>query len=139
MVTILLDAHAAVFYFGPTIVHTPLGDTENTTDPYVVSATITARSAVDPGRLRLFWRVDGGGWQQSPLVSAGGDDYAGEIPAAVGGGGVPPAGRESPVRRSFPSRRITPMAATRTTAARIIQPYAERPFPAASMPRVLGS
>ncbi len=81
----IVDAYAAVTYWGPSIAHTPLVDTEDTVGPYVVTATITDRQGLAGATLSLVWRVDGGPWQTAPLTPAGGDAYTGEIPGQAGG------------------------------------------------------
>jgi subtilisin-like proprotein convertase family protein len=82
----IIDAHAAVTYWGPNIVHEPLGDTENIIGPYPVTATITDREPLDPGALYLFWRLDGGPWSQVALLAVGGDQYTADIPGQATGG-----------------------------------------------------
>jgi len=81
----ILDAHAAAHYFGASILHAPLGDTEQTTGSYAVDCTITDRVALTPADLQLHWRADAGAWQQVQLAPAGGDAYAATIPAQDGG------------------------------------------------------
>ncbi len=84
----LLDAWAAVHYFGATIAHDGLGDTEDVVGPYTVTAAITDREALDPAALLLHWRVDGGPWQQTALASAGGDLWTADIPGQAAGADV---------------------------------------------------
>jgi subtilisin-like proprotein convertase family protein len=81
----VVDALAAIQYWGPAITHTPLSDTEDTTGPYLVTATITDRVGLETGSLVVAWRLDGGAWSQTPLVAAGGDEYVAEIPGQTGG------------------------------------------------------
>ncbi len=82
----ILDAHAAAHYFGASIVHAPLGDTEDTAGPYTVSCTITDRVPLDPAELRLHWRVAGAPtFTEATLVAQGGDDYAADIPGQAAG------------------------------------------------------
>ena len=77
----ILDAYAAAHYYGASIVHDSLGDTEDVTGPYTVSCTITDRVPLDPGELSLYWRVSGApGFTETALTSLGGDDYAADIP-----------------------------------------------------------
>jgi len=76
----IVDAEAALAYFGPTIDHTPLIDTEDVIGPYIVTATITSPEPLDSGSLALSWRVDNGPWQQVGLNAAGDDVYTAEIP-----------------------------------------------------------
>ncbi len=82
----IVDAYAAVTYWGPAIVHVPLGDTEDTVGPYSVTATITDSEPLDPSSLFLYWRVDGGSWNQVLLSAAGGDLYSADIPGQTTGG-----------------------------------------------------
>ncbi|HEX9794798.1 MAG TPA: choice-of-anchor B family protein [Planctomycetota bacterium] len=62
-----------------TISHTPLGDTQNETGPYVADAEITsANGSVSSATLR--YAVDGGAQQTVAMSPAGGDHWAGNIP-----------------------------------------------------------
>lgn len=82
----ILDAYAAAHYFGASIVHAPLGDTEDTAGPYAVTCTITDRVPLDPTELSLYWRVVGGpGFIETALSAQGGDVYAAEIPGQAAG------------------------------------------------------
>ncbi len=82
----VIDAYAAVAYWGPLIEHTPRGDTEDLVGPYAVSARITSRVGLDPGMLVLKWRVNGGAWQELPLVAMGAQEYGADIPGQPQGG-----------------------------------------------------
>ncbi len=62
----------------PSINHTPLGNTGDTTGPYVVDATITDPSGV--ASATVYYRVDGGGWTTDAMSDLGGNDWQGEIP-----------------------------------------------------------
>ncbi|HRX52541.1 MAG TPA: S8 family serine peptidase, partial [Candidatus Krumholzibacteria bacterium] len=84
----LIDAHAAVHYWGPTLLHEPLADTEDTAAPILVSGRILGREAVAAGTPAVRWRVDGGAWQSTPLTLVSGNLYQGAIPAQPGGGQV---------------------------------------------------
>jgi len=84
----ILDAHAAAHYFGASIVHTPLTDTEDTSGPYAVSCTITNRVALDPASLKLYWNVDSGAWNEVALVDLGGDAYEAQIAGQTAGSDV---------------------------------------------------
>jgi len=84
----IIDAQAAASYWGATIDHQPLADTEDAVGPYAVTATITDRNPLDPGAMDLFWRVDGGPWNQVALASSGGDEFSADIPGATSGGFV---------------------------------------------------
>ena len=81
----VVDALAAVSYWGATIDHEPLGDTENTTSPIAVVAGITDRLPLDPGTREVVWRSDGGPWQRTPLAHDGGVTYRAELPAQPAG------------------------------------------------------
>ena len=82
----IIDALAAMDYWGPSVDHTPLEDVEDETGPYTVSAQINDRVALDPANLDLFWRVDGGSWNTVPLSWQGGITYGADIPGQSGGG-----------------------------------------------------
>ena len=101
----ILDAHAAAHYFGASITHAPLADTEDTAGPYAVACTITDRLALDPAALKLWWRVDGGAWTETALVSAGADDFEATIPGQPSGSDVDyylSAGDESGIVTNLP-------------------------------------
>jgi len=110
----IIDALAAVTYFGPSFVHQPLVDTEDTTGPYFVAATITDREGVDGTSVSLNYRLDGGFWERVTLLPTGDPDtWAGAIPGQPAGAIVeyyleaasinavtttlPPWGAESPI------------------------------------------
>jgi serine protease AprX len=76
----VVDAFAAIQYFGPRLDHEPLPDTEDPAGPYAIAATITDRLPLDPGSFEIVYRLDGGAWQTTPLAAAGGDLYTGAIP-----------------------------------------------------------
>lgn len=80
----IIDAFAAVNYFGPTLVHEPLGDTESTGLPYTVSAVITDR--VQVGTATVHYRLGGGSWLEVAMVEAGEPDtYTANIPGQSAG------------------------------------------------------
>jgi len=81
----IVDALAALNYYGPVIVHTPLNTTEDTVGPYVIDATITSRTPLDDSSLMLNWRIDGGPWQSESLIDLGDDAYSATIPGQPGG------------------------------------------------------
>jgi len=81
----ILDALAAVTYWGASIDHAPLGDTEDTSGPITVSAVITDRLPLLPGVMDVVWRTAGGPWQRTPLAPAGGDLYTAALPAQPAG------------------------------------------------------
>lgn len=82
----IIDAYAAVAYWGPLIEHEALHDTEDLGGPYVVHARITSRAGLAPGSLAARWRLAGGAWQQVPLAAAGGDMYVANLPGQPAGG-----------------------------------------------------
>ncbi len=82
----IIDAHAAVAYWGPLIEHTPIADTEDLVGPYTVTAHITSRVGLATGTATLFWRVDAGSWNAVPLVVSGPDQFGATIPGQPGGG-----------------------------------------------------
>ncbi len=81
----VLDALAAVYYWGPNFQHEPLTQTEDTVGPYIVAFTCTDQYPLTTGWPKLLYRVDGGPWQEPPLVSLGGDLIHGEIPGQPNG------------------------------------------------------
>ncbi|MCP4570901.1 MAG: S8 family serine peptidase [bacterium] len=83
----IVDALAAVTWFGPVYDHTPLADTEDTFNAITVTAGITARAGLDPSTLRLAYRSNGGSWQDTPLLAAPGlpDTWTADIPAQPAG------------------------------------------------------
>lgn len=82
----IVDAAAALAYWGPSVAHTPLTDTEDAVGPYTVTADITDRNPLDPSNMDLFYRFDGGPWTTVPLATMGGDTYSADIPGQPGGG-----------------------------------------------------
>lgn len=81
----LLDALAAVTYWGAVISHTPLGDTADTAGPYAVTATIGGRLPLDPAQMHVHWRADAGPWQSEPLLPAGGTQWQALLPGQPSG------------------------------------------------------
>ncbi len=62
--------------------HTPLEDTIDTTNPYVVGATIwSTEGGLDPSTVKIVWRRNEGSWNEVLMTHLGGDNYQGEIPA----------------------------------------------------------
>lgn len=82
----IVDAFAAVTYWGALIQHVPLADTEDSVGPYVVTATITSRAGLDTDQLVLYWRANGSDWTGTNLTATGGDTYSAGIPGLAGGG-----------------------------------------------------
>ena len=78
----IIDATAAVLWFGPVIDHTPLAGAGGL-GPFTVSAGISDRLGLDTSTALLHFRSDGGPWQVLPLAATGGapDQYYAEIPA----------------------------------------------------------
>ena len=70
---------------GPAIIHTPLGNTEDTVNPYMVSATITD-SESPMGVVTLNYRVDGGSY--TALSMAGGPIFMIPIPPQAAGSAI---------------------------------------------------
>ena len=82
----IVNAFAAVTYWGALIQHVTLADTEDNTGPYVVNATITSRTGLDTEQLYLYWRANGSAWTRTNLTATGGDVYSAGIPGLAGGG-----------------------------------------------------
>jgi len=59
---------------------TALPDTENSTGPYTVDASISANFSPPLTAARLFWRVNGGAFQDVAMTSLGGSNYRATIP-----------------------------------------------------------
>ena len=81
-----VDTHLNSVAGSVAITHTPLKDTEDTSSPRNVQATmkIAQKSLLigfDSSSPRLHWRANGGPWQLAVMNPAGGDDYAAPIPA----------------------------------------------------------
>lgn len=83
----LIDAHAAVTFFGPNFTHTPLGDTEDTTGPYGLGLTIIDREGLDETSTKVWYRADGGPWLETPIWPTGGGptSYFADIPGQPNG------------------------------------------------------
>ncbi len=80
----IIDAFAAVNYFGPSLVHEPLSDTESTGTPYTVSAVITDRIELDTAS--LFFRLDADSWREIGMTATGEPDtYTADIPGQPAG------------------------------------------------------
>ena len=66
----------------PKIAHTPLGDTENTADPYVVKALITSDYfSLDPTSFAVVYDVGGAPITVAMTATGNPDEYSGDIPA----------------------------------------------------------
>jgi subtilisin-like proprotein convertase family protein len=81
----VVDAFAAVYYWGPRLVHAPIADTEDTVGPYIVTVEVTDRLPLSPAQMWIRWRVDGGAWLSSSLVPSGDGGFAGDIPGQPAG------------------------------------------------------
>jgi subtilisin family serine protease len=81
----ILDAAAALDYYGPHITHVALADTLPPAIGYPVGCRIGDRLPLVPAALQLFWRADAGAWQAFPLAPAGTDSFFAALPAAVPG------------------------------------------------------
>ncbi|MEO0128186.1 MAG: FlgD immunoglobulin-like domain containing protein [candidate division WOR-3 bacterium] len=65
----------------PTIEHAPLEDTPDTTNGYIVTATITdPGSGVNPDSVILNYRIENGPWNQLTMQEVGTDIYETTIP-----------------------------------------------------------
>lgn len=70
--------------FLPVITHTPLTDTEDTTGPYVVSATITSVQPLDTGSLKVFHGTTGSFTDSLAMSPAGPpNEYTASIPGPL--------------------------------------------------------
>lgn len=80
----LMDRVIRYFLGDIQIAHSPLGDTEDTLNPYLVQATVTSGSGVGP--VYLYWDDDGAlpFANRSLMVGMGGGVYQGSIPAHQG-------------------------------------------------------
>ncbi len=67
---------------GPSIIHTPLPNTENLTGPYVVNCVITpAGSPIDPIRTKLMWSRNNVNITDSvQMTNTSGNNWTGNIP-----------------------------------------------------------
>ncbi|MCK4717726.1 MAG: hypothetical protein KAT70_03565, partial [Thermoplasmata archaeon] len=66
----------------PTIIHTPLVDTEDTSNPYPVVANITDN---DLDTKIMYWSTDGVSYTPVTMSLISGDDYTADIPAQISG------------------------------------------------------
>lgn len=66
----------------PTISHSPLGNTDVTTQPYAIRATIASTTPIAPASPKLYWKTSASNaFTEQTLQSLGGGAYAGSIPA----------------------------------------------------------
>ncbi|MBD3332877.1 hypothetical protein GF356_08500 [candidate division GN15 bacterium] len=76
--TMVLDGREQT---GVSITHTPLEDTQDTLNPYTVTAEVTSTTALIPESLLVNYQV-GGFWYTDTMTATGGtDEYEGFIPA----------------------------------------------------------
>lgn len=76
----ILDAHAAVHWFGPVFAHAALPDTVPQAAAHRVACRLTDRAPLDPAALALRWRAGGGPWLELPLTPSGPDSFAADLP-----------------------------------------------------------
>ena len=66
--------------FGPSIIHSPLPNTENTTGPYIVNATITSINPLIAGSIKVYWGRGAGVLNDSlTMTNTGGSNYTASI------------------------------------------------------------
>jgi hypothetical protein len=66
----------------PTLIHTPLENTSNTTGPYTISVNITTSHGLIPGATKLFWKTSGP-WTDEVMTNIGGETWEADIPGQV--------------------------------------------------------
>lgn len=76
----ILDAYAAIHWFGPVFAHAALPDTVPQAAAHRVACRLTDRAPLDPSALALRWRLSGGAWQELPLAPSGPDSFAADLP-----------------------------------------------------------
>ncbi len=76
------QAYVSPISLGPSINHTPLGNTENLSGPYTVNAIITpAGSGIDPSKTKLYWSRNNPVITDSLLMTnTSGNNWTGNIP-----------------------------------------------------------
>ena len=66
---------------GPTVSHTPHGDTDVTSSPYVINAQITTNGPIKSGSPTIRWNTNGGpSFISAPMSLVSGNSYRGQIP-----------------------------------------------------------
>ena len=65
----------------PVISHTPLGDTDVTSQPYPVQANITTTTPMAPGSPKLHWKTTGADFTTTTMGLMNGTTYASSVPA----------------------------------------------------------
>lgn len=81
----IIDAKAAVNFWGPYIEHETLGYTDQASTPRTVTARVTSRQEMDAQGVVLSWRFNLGPWQRELMAANAGNLFTGEIPAALSG------------------------------------------------------
>jgi hypothetical protein len=66
--------------FGPNILHTPLGNTENLNGPYVINTTIESNLPLVNNRLYVYYWRDNGAKDSVLLVNTSGNSFTASIP-----------------------------------------------------------
>jgi len=79
----ILDAAAALDWYGPRIAHTALPDTLPPEGIYPVGCRIVDHLPLDPAALQLFRRANGGAWQALPLTAVGVDSFGAALTVAA--------------------------------------------------------
>ena len=75
----IINIMAAYQYFAPEIIHNPLFDTEDYNGPYTVNAQINSRTDLTSGGQKLYWRRDGGAWQNITMTESN-STWSADIP-----------------------------------------------------------
>ncbi len=76
----IIDVYAAYRYFFPRISTTPLSNTEDYNGPYEVQANISSFTDLSGGFPKLYYRVNGGDWNEIIMTDNGNDMYSASIP-----------------------------------------------------------
>jgi len=75
------QAYCSKVIFGPTIDHTPLGNTENTSGPYHISANVTSSGvALNASSVKLFWTRGTQFLDSVRMQTSGGNEFTANIP-----------------------------------------------------------
>ena len=75
------QAWTSVVTFGPSIVHTQLTNTENTSGPYVVNASVASINPLVAGSIKVYWGRGAGVINDSlTMTNTGGNNYTASIP-----------------------------------------------------------
>jgi len=81
----IVDAQAAVNFWGPFIEHESLGNTDLASAPRTVTTRVTSRQDMGSRGVVLSWRINLGSWQRALMTASAGDLFTGDIPAASAG------------------------------------------------------